>query len=132
MSMTDPIADMLTRIRNGSTARHSTVEIPASRMKAEIARLMTEQGYIVGYDKKLGEHGEVIIVELKYGKNRERVISGINRVSKPGRRVYAKKETLPKVLGGLGTAIISTSRGLLTSAEARRLGLGGEVICFIW
>ena len=132
MSMTDPIADMLTRIRNGSTARHSTVEIPASRMKAEIARLMLEQGYIAGYDKKTGEHGDVIIVELKYGKNRERVISGIKRVSKPGRRIYAKKETLPKVLGGLGTAIISTSKGLVTSAEAQKLGLGGEVICFIW
>ncbi|HET6477203.1 MAG TPA: 30S ribosomal protein S8 [Thermoleophilia bacterium] len=132
MSMTDPIADMLTRIRNGSTARHSTVEIPASKMKSEIARLMTEQGYIAGYDQKQGEHGEIIIVELKYGKNRERVISGIKRVSKPGRRVYAKKESLPKVLGGLGTAIISTSRGLVTSAEARKLGLGGEVICFIW
>ena len=130
--MTDPIADMLTRIRNGSTARHTTVEIPSSRMKIEIARLMTEQGYITGYGKKQGEHGEVIIVELKYGKNRERVISGIKRVSKPGRRVYAKQETLPKVLGGLGTAIISTSRGLVTSAEARKLGLGGEVICFIW
>ena len=132
MSMTDPIADMLTRIRNGSTARHSTVEIPASKMKAEIARLMLEQGYIAGYDVKQGEHGDVIIVELKYGKNRERVISGIKRVSKPGRRIYAKKETLPKVLGGLGTAIISTSRGLVTSAEAQKLGLGGEVICFIW
>ena len=132
MSMTDPIADMLTRIRNGSTARHSTVEIPASKRKVEIARLMTEQGYIAGYDKKQGEQGEVIIVELKYAKNRERVISGIKRVSKPGRRVYAKKETLPKVLGGLGTAIISTSRGLVTSAEAQKLGLGGEVICFIW
>ena len=101
-------------------------------MKAEIARLMLEQGYISGWDKKQGEHGDVIIVELKYGKNRERVISGIKRVSKPGRRVYAKKESLPKVLGGLGTAIISTSRGLVTSAEARKLGLGGEVICFIW
>jgi small subunit ribosomal protein S8 len=132
MSMTDPIADMLTRIRNGSTARHTTVEIPSSRMKVEIARLMAEQGYITGYQTKHGEHGEIILVELKYGKNRERVISGIKRVSKPGRRVYAKKETLPKVLGGLGTAIISTSRGLVTSAEARKLGLGGEVICFIW
>ncbi|MFA4964092.1 MAG: 30S ribosomal protein S8 [Thermoleophilia bacterium] len=132
MSMTDPIADMLTRIRNGSTARHSVVEIPSSRMKVEIARLMVDQGYIVGYETKQGEHGEVIHVELKYGKNRERVISGIKRVSKPGRRVYAKKESLPKVLGGLGTAIISTSRGLVTSAEARKLGLGGEVICFIW
>jgi small subunit ribosomal protein S8 len=132
MSMTDPIADMLTRVRNASSARHSTVEIPASKMKAEIARLMTEQGYIVGYQQKKGEQGELIIVELKYGKNRERVISGIKRVSKPGRRIYAKKETLPKVLGGLGTAIISTSRGLVTSAEAQKLGLGGEVICFIW
>jgi small subunit ribosomal protein S8 len=132
MSMTDPIADMLTRIRNGSTARHSVVEIPSSRMKVEIARLMTEQGYVTGYDVAKGEHGQVIRVELKYGKNRERVISGIKRVSKPGRRVYAKKESLPKVLGGLGTAIISTSRGLVTSAEARKLGLGGEVICFIW
>jgi len=132
MSMTDPIADMLTRIRNGSTARHSTVEIPSSKMKVEIARLMSEQGYIAGYETKHGEHGEVIFVELKYGKNRERVISGIKRVSKPGRRVYAKKESLPKVLGGLGTAIISTSRGLVTSAEAQKLGLGGEVICFIW
>ncbi len=132
MSMTDPIADMLTRVRNASSARHSTVEIPASKMKAEIARLMTEQGYIVGYETKKGEQGEVIVLELKYGKNRERVISGIKRVSKPGRRIYAKKETLPKVLGGLGTAIISTSRGLVTSAEAQKLGLGGEVICFIW
>jgi small subunit ribosomal protein S8 len=132
MSMTDPIADMLTRVRNASSARHQTVEIPASKMKAEIARLMTEQGYIVGFQQKKGEQGEVIIVELKYGKNRERVISGIKRVSKPGRRIYANRETLPKVLGGLGTAIISTSRGLVTSAEAQKLGLGGEVICFIW
>ena len=132
MSMTDPIADMLTRLRNGSAARHSVVEIPSSRMKVEIARLMTEQGYVVGYKVAQGEHGQVILVELKYGKNRERVISGIKRVSKPGRRVYAKKESLPKVLGGLGTAIISTSRGLVTSAEARKQGLGGEVICFIW
>jgi small subunit ribosomal protein S8 len=130
--MTDPIADMLTRLRNGNTARHSTVEVPASRMKIEIARLLTDQGYVTGYETKEGEHGKVIVVELKYGKNRERVISGIKRVSKPGRRVYAKKESLPKVLGGLGTAIISTSRGLVTSAEARKLGLGGEVICFIW
>jgi small subunit ribosomal protein S8 len=132
MSMTDPIADMLTRVRNASSARHSTVDIPASKMKVEIARLMTDQGYISGYHVKPAEQGEVIVVELKYGKNRERVISGIKRVSKPGRRIYAKKESLPKVLGGLGTAIISTSRGLVTSAEAQKLGLGGEVICFIW
>ena len=132
MSMTDPIADMLTRIRNGNTARHSTVDVPSSKMKLEIARLMTDLGHVVGYETKRGEQGDVIVIELKYGKNRERVISGIKRVSKPGRRVYANKESLPKVLGGLGTAIISTSHGLVTSAEARRLGLGGEVICFIW
>ncbi len=132
MSMTDPIADMLTRIRNASQARHSTVEMPASRMKAEIARLMLDQGYIAGYQVKPGEHGDVLVIELKYGPNRDRVISGIKRVSKPGRRIYARKDSLPKVLGGLGTAIISTSRGLVTSAEAQRLGVGGEVICFIW
>ena len=132
MSMTDPIADMLTRIRNANQANHAEVEIPSSRMKVSIAKLMLEQGYIDGYDTRSGEHGELLVVRLKYGKNRERVISGIKRVSKPGRRIYARKDTLPKVLGGLGTAIISTSRGLVTSAEAKRLGLGGEVICFIW
>jgi small subunit ribosomal protein S8 len=130
--MTDPIADMLTRIRNASQANHADVEIPSSRMKLEIAKLMLEQGYIGGYDVKTGEHGELLIVSLKYGRNRERVISGIKRVSKPGKRIYARRDTLPKVLGGLGTAVISTSRGLVTSAEAKRLGLGGEVICFIW
>jgi len=130
--MTDPIADMLTRIRNANQANHTEVEIPTSRMKVGIAKLMLEQGYIAGYDVKAGEHGELLVVHLKYGKNRERVISGIKRVSKPGKRIYARKETLPKVLGGLGTAVISTSRGLVTSAEAQRLGLGGEVICFIW
>jgi small subunit ribosomal protein S8 len=132
VSMTDPIADMLTRIRNANQANHATVEIPASKMKAEIAKLMLEQGYIAGCEQARGEHGDVLVISLKYGKNREKVISGIKRVSKPGRRIYARKETLPKVLGGLGTAVISTSRGLLTSAEAQRLGLGGEVICFIW
>jgi len=130
--MTDPIADMLTRIRNASSARHTQVEIPASKMKLEIAKLIAEQGYIGKYEVKPAEVGGTIVIDLKYGKNKERVISGIKRVSKPGRRVYARKETLPKVLGGLGTAIISTSRGLLTSAEAQKLGLGGEVICFIW
>ena len=132
MSMTDPIADMLTRIRNASSARHERVEIPASRMKNEIARLMLEQGYIGAFEIEPGEHGDVILITLKYGRNHERVISGIKRVSKPGRRIYARKDTLPKVLGGLGTAIISTSRGLVTSAEAQRLGVGGEVVCFIW
>jgi small subunit ribosomal protein S8 len=132
MSMSDPIADMLTRIRNANQAMHAQVEVPASKMKIEIARLIKGQGYITGFEVKAGEHGDVIVIDLKYGKNRERVISGIKRVSKPGRRIYARKETLPKVLGGLGTAIISTSRGLVTSAEAQRQGLGGEVVCFIW
>lgn len=132
MSMTDPIADMLTRVRNASVQRHSRVEMPSSRMKLEIARIMTEQGYVSGCEVVPGEHGDVLRIELKYGHNRERVISGIKRVSKPGRRIYAHKDSLPKVLGGLGTAIISTSRGLVTSAEAKKLGVGGEVICFIW
>jgi small subunit ribosomal protein S8 len=132
MSMTDPIADMLTRVRNASAQRHSRVEMPTSRMKLEIARIMTEQGYVSGYEVVQGEHGDVLRIELKYGRNRERVISGIKRVSKPGRRIYARKDSLPKVLGGLGTAVISTSRGLVTSAEAKKLGVGGEVICFIW
>jgi small subunit ribosomal protein S8 len=132
MSMTDPIADMLTRVRNASSARHSQVEIPSSRMKLDIARILVDQGYVAKCELKPGEHGDVIVIDLKYGKNRERVISGIKRVSKPGRRIYARKDTLPKVLGGLGTAIISTSRGLVTSAEAGKLGVGGEVICFIW
>ena len=132
MSMTDPIADMLTRIRNANQANHTEVEMPASRMKAGIAKLLLEQGYISGFESKAGEHGELLIIGLKYGRNRERVISGIKRVSKPGRRIYARNDRLPKVLGGLGTAIISTSRGLVTSVEAQRLGLGGEVICFVW
>ncbi len=132
MSMTDPIADMLTRVRNASAQRHSRVEMPTSRMKLEIARIMTEQGYVSGYEVVQGEHGDVLRIELKYGRNRERVISGIKRVSKPGRRIYARKDSLPKVLGGLGTAVLSTSRGLVTSAEAKKLGVGGEVICFIW
>jgi small subunit ribosomal protein S8 len=132
MSMTDPIADMLTRIRNANQANHTEVEMPASRMKAGIAKLLLEQGYISGFESKAGEHGELLVIGLKYGRNRERVISGIKRVSKPGRRIYARKDRLPKVLGGLGVAIISTSRGLVTSVEAQRLGLGGEVICFVW
>ena len=130
--MTDPIADMLTRIRNANQAVHAQAEMPSSRTKVSIAKLMLEQGYIAGYEVEPAEVGENLVVTLKYGKNRERVISGIKRVSKPGRRIYARKESLPKVLGGLGTAIISTSKGLVTSAEAQRLGLGGEVVCFIW
>jgi len=132
VSMADPIADMLTRIRNANTARHEYVEVPASRMKVEIARVLYEQGYVTNYEVKSASPGDVIKLELKYDKDRRQVISGIRRVSKPGRRIYASKETLPKVLGGLGTAVISTSKGIVTSAEAKRLGVGGEVICYIW
>ncbi|MDR4023069.1 MAG: 30S ribosomal protein S8 [Eubacteriales bacterium] len=133
MSMSDPIADMLTRIRNGNTAKHDTVDVPASKMKKAIADILTNEGYIKGYE--LIEDGvkSTIRISLKYGADKnEKVITGIKRISKPGLRVYAGKEELPRVLGGLGTAIISTSRGLMTDKEARKAGIGGEVIAFIW
>ena len=133
MSMSDPIADMLTRIRNGNTANHDTVDVPASKMKKAIADILTNEGYIKGYE--LIEDGvkSTIRISLKYGADKnEKVITGIKRISKPGLRVYAGKEELPRVLGGLGTAIISTSRGLMTDKEARKAGIGGEVIAFIW
>ena len=133
MSMSDPIADMLTRIRNGNTAKHDTVDVPASKMKKAIADILTNEGYIKGYE--LIEDGvkSTIRISLKYGADKnEKVIKGIKRISKPGLRVYAGKEELPRVLGGLGTAIISTSRGLMTDKEARKAGIGGEVIAFIW
>ena len=131
--MSDPIADMLTRIRNGNTAKHDTVDVPASKMKKAIADILTNEGYIKGYE--LIEDGvkSTIRISLKYGADKnEKVITGIKRISKPGLRVYAGKEELPRVLGGLGTAIISTSRGLMTDKEARKAGIGGEVIAFIW
>lgn len=133
MSMSDPIADMLTRIRNGNTAKHDTVDVPASKMKKAIADILTNEGYIKGYE--LIEDGvkSTIRISLKYGADKnEKVITGIKRISKPGLRVYVGKEELPRVLGGLGTAIISTSRGLMTDKEARKAGIGGEVIAFIW
>lgn len=133
MSMSDPIADMLTRIRNGNTAKHDTVDVPASIMKKSIAEILTNEGYIKGYE--LIEDGVkgTIRITLKYGVDKnEKVISGIKRISKPGLRVYAGRDELPKVLGGLGTAIISTNKGLITDKEARRLGVGGEVIAFVW
>lgn len=133
MSMSDPIADMLTRIRNGNVAKHDTVDVPASNMKKAIADILTNEGYIKGYE--LIEDGvkSTIRISLKYGADKnEKVITGIKRISKPGLRVYAGKEELPRVLGGLGTAIISTSRGLMTDKEARKAGIGGEVIAFIW
>jgi small subunit ribosomal protein S8 len=130
--MTDPVADMLTRIRNANKALQPTVSLPSSRMKTEIARLLKEEGYIVDYHVEKGESFDTLVVELKFGRNRERVISGLKRISKPGRRVYAQKDRLPRVLGGMGTAILSTSSGLVTSRRAQELGIGGEVVCFVW
>jgi small subunit ribosomal protein S8 len=129
---TDPIADMLTRIRNANKAMHETAQMPTSRIKEEIARLLKEEGYIKDYHVETGESFDTLVVELKYGRNRERVLSDLKRISKPGRRVYARKDRLPRVLGGLGTAILSTSSGLVTARDAQQRGIGGEVICFIW
>ena len=131
--MTDPIADMLTRIRNANTAKHDTVDIPSSKMKLEIAKIILYEGYIKSYE--LVENGKFndIRITLKYGASKnEKIISGLQRISKPGLRVYANKEELPKVLGGLGVAIISTNKGVITDKEARKLGVGGEVLCFVW
>ncbi|MER3408802.1 MAG: 30S ribosomal protein S8 [Thermoleophilia bacterium] len=130
--LTDPIADMLTRIRNANKALHDTVEMPSSRLKVEIARILKEEGYIRDYRVEKGRSFDVLVIELKYGKNRERVITDLKRVSKPGRRVYARKDRLPRVLGGMGTAILSTSSGLMTSRAAQERGIGGEVICLVW
>ena len=132
MVMTDPIADMLTRIRNGIIAKDETVDIPASNIKREIARILLEEGYIKGYDViEDGKQG-LIRVALKYGKDGQKVILGLKRISKPGLRVYADKNTVPKVLNGLGISIISTSKGILTDKQARELGVGGEVVCYVW
>ena len=133
MTMSDPIADMLTRIRNANTAKHDTVDVPASKMKIAIANILLDEGYIAKYD--LVEDGlfQTIHITLKYGADKnEKVISGLKRISKPGLRVYASTENIPKVLGGLGTAILSTNKGVVTDKEARKLGVGGEVLCFIW
>ncbi len=130
--LTDPIADMLTRIRNANKALQDTVEMPSSRLKVEIARLLKEEGYVRDFRVEKGESYDTLVVELKYGRNRERVITNLKRVSKPGRRVYARKDRLPRVLGGMGTAILSTSSGVMTSRSAEEKGVGGEVICFVW
>jgi small subunit ribosomal protein S8 len=129
---TDPIADMLTRIRNANKAMHERTEMPTSRLKEEIARILKEEGYITNYRVEKGESYDSLVVELKFGRNRERVISDLKRVSKPGRRVYARKDRLPRVLGGMGTAILSTSKGVVTSRTAAEQGIGGEVVCFVW
>ncbi len=131
--MSDPIADMLTRIRNANMRKHDTVEIPASKMKVAIANILVNEGYIEKYELTGEGAQKTIVVTLKYtaGKS-ERVISGLKRISKPGLRVYAGKENMPKVLGGLGTAIVSTNAGVITDKEARKQGVGGEVLCYIW
>jgi small subunit ribosomal protein S8 len=132
MSMTDPIADMLTRIRNANTVGHPTVEVPASKIKKSIAGILREEGYIDDFEViDDGKQGNIKIT-MKYGAHKERVISGIKRISKPGLKVYAKADEVPKVLGGLGIAIISTSKGVISDKEARKLGIGGEVICYVW
>ena len=132
--LTDPVADMLTRIRNANKALHDRAEMPNSKLKVEIARILKEEGYIRDFHVAEGGEGThaKLVVELKYGRSRERVLTGLKRISKPGRRIYAGKDRLPRVLGGMGTAILSTSRGVITSRTAEAEGIGGEVICFVW
>jgi small subunit ribosomal protein S8 len=132
MTMTDPIADMLTRLRNANSAYHDQVVMPHSKLKAHIAEILQREGYIAGFHTQDAQVGTSLVIELKYGPNRERSIAGLRRVSKPGLRVYAKSTSLPKVLGGLGVAIISTSTGLLTDRQATKQGVGGEVLAFVW
>ena len=132
MSMTDPISDFLTRIRNGLRADHEVVDIPASKLKLEVARVLREQGYIEDYAEEPARVGQMLRVRLKYTEDRAPVISGMRRVSKPGRRTYVNHTEIPKVLGGLGTAILTTSKGVMTGHEARREGVGGEVIAYVW
>jgi small subunit ribosomal protein S8 len=129
---TDPIADMLTRIRNANKAMHESTTMPTSKIKEDIARLLKEEGYIADFRVADGESFNTLTIDLKFGRNRERIITDLKRVSKPGRRVYARKDRLPRVLGGMGTAILSTSGGLITSKTAQERGVGGEVVCFVW
>lgn len=130
--MTDPIADMLSRIRNANNARHKSVDVPCSNIKKEIARILLDEGYIKGYDVVEDDKQGMIKIDLKYSQDGERVISGLKRISKPGLRVYVKCDDVPKVLGGLGIAIISTSKGIITDRMARQEKVGGEVICYVW
>ena len=133
MAVNDPIADMLTRIRNANTAKHDTVDVPASKMKLSIAQILLDEGYIKKYDVVDNGSFKTIHITLKYGADKnEKIISGLQRISKPGLRVYANKEDLPRVLGGLGVAIISTNQGVVTDKKARELKVGGEVLCFVW
>ena len=132
MTMTDPIADMLTRLRNANSAYHETVAMPYSKIKARIAEMLTAEGYISGWTVEDLEVGKKLTLSLKYGPNRERALAGVRRISKPGLRVYAKSTNLPRVLGGLGVAILSTSSGLLTDRQAAKKGVGGEVLAYVW
>jgi small subunit ribosomal protein S8 len=132
MQITDPIADMLTRIRNASSSKHDSVTVPSSKIKLAITKILNDEGYIAGYELVEDDKQGIIKINLKYGANKTSVITGLKRVSKPGLRVYANKEELPKVLKGLGIAIISTSKGIMTDKEARKLNVGGEVLAFIW
>ena len=134
MTMTDPIADMLTRIRNANVAMHDTVRMPSSKLKEALAAVLQQEGYIEGFDAADDptRPGRVLEIRMKYSPERARTISGIKRVSKPGLRVYAKSDSMPRVLGGLGVAVVSTSKGLMTDREARRAHMGGEILCFVW
>jgi len=132
MTMTDPVADMLTRIRNANTAGHKTVEMPASKMKKSIAAILKEEGYIEGYEVTEDGKQGMIRIDMKYAPGKTRVISGLRKISKPGLRVHVPADDVPRVLGGLGIAIISTSKGVISDKEARQLGVGGEVICYVW
>ena len=132
MTITDPIADMLSRVRNANSAHHDTLSMPHSKMKEGLAQILLSEGYIAGFKTADAEVGKTLTIDLKYGPNRERSIAGVRRVSKPGLRVYAKSTELPKVLGGLGIAIISTSSGLLTDRQASKKGVGGEVLAYVW
>ena len=132
MTMTDPIADMLTRVRNANSAGKDVVSMPTSKKLVEIARIMTEEGYVQGYEVIDGDPRGTLEITLKYGEKKARIIRGIKRISKPGLRIYAGKDELPRVLGGLGVAVISTSKGVMTDRDARKLGIGGEVVAYIW
>ena len=132
MQITDPIADMLTRIRNANSSKHESVNVPCSKLRIEIAKILDNEGYIAGYEVIEDEIQGIIKINLKYGPGKQKVITGLKRVSKPGLRVYASKDNLPKVLKGLGIAIISTSKGIMTDKEARKLNVGGEVLAFVW
>ena len=132
MTMTDPVADLLTRLRNANSAHHESVSAPYSKFKQSIAEILKEEGYVADWRVEEAEVGQTLVIDLKFGPNRERAIAGIKRVSKPGLRVYAKSTELPKVLGGLGVAILSTSSGLLTDRQAQKKGVGGEVVAYVW